>query len=349
MARRFAAASGTKLRRVGRIVNGLVRGVSMIAVRVGVRTSAWTVAGLLIALVLAWPGSAVGKGGFDLSNSELPRRDIKSGGPPKDGIPAVDHPTFLRAADAATWLRDEDRVLGLVFGRHVRAYPIAIMNYHEIVNDQFGEHYLVITYCPLCGTGMAFESEGPAAFGVSGLLYNSDVLLYDRRTESLWSQLLGRAISGPRKGEGLTMIPLQHTTWRDWSSRHPETFVLSRQTGHRRDYSQTPYAGYESSSDIYFRVANRSRRYHPKEWVVGLEINGAFKAYPFSELSAARLPIEDELGGAPIRVHFDADNGRGWVSDAEGAEIASVLAFWFAWYAFHPETEVFEAGPREGP
>ena len=196
---------------------------------------------------------------------------------------------------------------------------------------------------------MAFESEGPAAFGVSGLLYNSDVLLYDRRTESLWSQLLGRAISGPRKGESLTLIPLQHTTWQDWVSRHPSSYVLSPQTGHRRDYSRSPYVGYEQSSDIYFRVANRSRRYHPKEWVLGLEINGAFKAYPFSELSLAELPVQDQLGGERIRVHFDADSQNGWVSDAEDEEIASVRAFWFAWYAFHPETQLFEAGSREVP
>ena len=310
----------------------------MITIRASLRTLSW-----IVALLLAWPGAAATKNGFDLGNSELRRGDIKSGGPAKDGIPAIDHPIFLRAPNA-NWLQEDDRVLGITIGRHVRAYPIRIMDYHEIVNDQFGERYITITYCPLCGTGVAFASDAPAAFGVSGLLYNSDVLLYDRRTDSLWSQLLGRAISGPRKGERLTMIPLQHTTWRDWVSRHPDTFVLSLRTGHPRDYSRSPYAGYESNREIYFKVTNRSRKYHPKEWVVGVELGGEFKAYPFSELSAARVPMRDELGGQSFQVHFDAENDRGWVTDLEGEEIPSVRAFWFAWYAFHPETEIFEAG-----
>jgi hypothetical protein len=304
------------------------------------------IASVVTAAALSWSLPAAGKNGFDLGNSEVPKSEIRSGGPPKDGIPAIDQPAFSRGAETV-WLRDDDRVLGIVYERHVRAYPIRILNHHEIVNEQFGEDYLVITYCPLCGTGMAFVSEGPAAFGVSGLLYNSDVLLYDRRTESLWSQILRRAISGPRKGETLRMVPLQHTTWGDWVSRHPETYVLAPRTGYGRDYSRSPYAGYESSSEILFRVTHRSRAYHPKEWVIGVEIGGAAKAYPFSELSTTTVPFEDELGGEPIRVNFDVAHARGWVTDADGKEIPSVRAFWFAWFAFHPDTEIFEDGSDE--
>jgi hypothetical protein len=284
--------------------------------------------------------------GFDLSGSLVPADEIHLGGPPRDGIPAIDRPRFLEAADAG--LQDTDRVLGLARHGKSRAYPVAIMNWHEVVNDRFGEESVAITYCPLCGTGVAFLDPGRAGesgFGVSGLLYNSDVLLYDRQTESLWSQLLRQAVSGPRKGERLTAVPLAHTSWGAWRAEHPQTRVLSRDTGNRRDYDRDPYAGYGENQDIYFPINASSRRYHPKERVLGLEIDGRFKAYPFAELSfAGRTEIRDRFAGSKLTIRFDPDAESARAYGEDGRELAGVTGFWFAWYAFHPDTEVFRAG-----
>ncbi|MFZ0789299.1 MAG: DUF3179 domain-containing protein, partial [Chromatiaceae bacterium] len=187
----------------------------------------------LLSLTLAASALAAPvKNGFDLVGALVPVSAILPGGPERDGIPAIDRPRFL-PADEAPEVRTGDRVLGLRLDGQARAYPIAILNWHEIVNDRFGDLPVAVTYCPLCGTGMAFRAEAggkPLQFGVSGLLYNSDVLLYDRQSESLWSQIDRRAISGPHKGERLEALPLEHTTWGDWQQRHPDTLVLSRDT-----------------------------------------------------------------------------------------------------------------------
>ncbi len=206
---------------------------------------------------------------------------------------------------------------------------------------------MVVSFCPLCGTGMVFSATvagKSSSFGVSGLLYNSDVLLYDRETESLWSQIMQEAVSGPLIGTRLQHLPASHTTWQDWRQRHPETLVLSTDTGFRRDYNRTPYVGYEQSEQIWFPVANRDDRYHAKELVIGLELNGEHKAYPFVELARHDNQFSDQVGGQSVRVEFDPEHQTGRVVDSSGAEIPTVIAFWFAWVAFHPDTAVFEAG-----
>ncbi|HIP77516.1 MAG TPA: DUF3179 domain-containing protein, partial [Kiloniellaceae bacterium] len=232
---------------------------------------------LLILLALALPArGSPHKNGFDLEDALLPVDEIRQGGPPRDGIPAIDRPRFETPREAA-WLKPHDRVLGIEHGGTTRAYPIRILDWHEIVNDRIGADPVVVSYCPLCGTGVAFRLPGSresGGFGVSGLLYNSDVLLYDRASESLWSQILMQAVSGPRKGERFDPLPLEHTTWQDWRERHPDTRVLSRDTGHRRDYDRGAYGDYAQSKGLYFPVSNLDRRYHPKEWVLGIVIDG---------------------------------------------------------------------------
>ncbi len=283
--------------------------------------------------------------GFDLSETLVPAVEIHHGGPPRDGIPAVDDPKFVPAGDA-TWLADDDRVLGMQLNGIAKAYPIRIMNYHEIVNDRFRDAAVVVSFCPLCGTGMAFSAQvddRTRTFGVSGLLYNSDVLLYDRETESLWSQIMRKAISGKMKGSELSQLPLAHTTWRDWRDRHPRTLVLSTETGYARDYSRTPYEGYESSPQVWFPVANRNTRYHPKELVLGVRVEEKTKVYPFAELSKALPVLVDRFAGNLLKIEFDARNRSGRVLDAQGEEIPSTIAFWFAWIAFYPDSEVYEA------
>lgn len=297
---------------------------------------------LLAAITVA---HAVQKNGFDLEGALVPPDEILQGGPPRDGIPAIDRPQFVKAGDAR-FLKNSDRVLGVTRGGIAKAYPVRILNWHEIVNDAFGVERVVVTFCPLCGTGMAYLSEtnGKAlGFGVSGLLYNSDVLLYDRQTNSLWSQILSQAVSGSLKGARLTSVPLSHTTWADWKTRHPDTLVLSTDTGFVRDYARDPYEGYAQNPAIMFPVKGQSARYHPKELVIGVEVNGKFKAYPFVELSKSRGEASDAVGGKKITVRFDPEHRTGAVYDAGGKEIPSLIAFWFAWYAFHGDTEIFHA------
>jgi hypothetical protein len=305
--------------------------------------------GFLVALtiVLLAAQAFAETNGFDLDNALVPVEEIHPGGPVRDGIPSIDDPKFLAARDA-DFLRGDDDVLGIVVGGVARAYPIRIMNWHEIVNDDIAGERVAVTYCPLCGTGVAFVAESggrPLDFGVSGLLYNSDMLLYDRETESLWSQIRKQAIAGPLVGRRLDVLPLTHTTWSAWLREHPDTQVLSTDTGFRRDYARQPYGGYETERGLYFPVASKSRRYHPKERVLGVEIAGQYKAYPFAELSRTDGEVQDRIAGQPVIIRFDRLNQSARAFDARGNQLAAMTGFWFAWYAFHPGTEVFRA-PR---
>lgn len=302
----------------------------------------------LLVLALSWSTQAQPRtlNGFDVSDASIPPDEIFQGGPPRDGIPSIDNPDYI-SPDEADFLRAGDRVMGVEIEGQAYAYPIGIMNYHEIVNHETSDGQILVTYCPLCGTGMVFDGEVAGrnlTFGVSGLLYNSDLLMYDHQTESLWPQIKGKAVSGPMKGENLELMPSMLTDWEHWFDENPDTLVLSRDTGHRRNYDRSPYGDYERSANIFFPVAERDDRYHPKEWIVGLELNGEARAWPFEELErSGRTVIEDELGGEPLEVHFNPDARTAQVFDAEGEEKASTTAFWFAWYAFHPDTSVYTA------
>ena len=282
--------------------------------------------------------------GFDVANASVPITAIQRGGPPRDGIAAIDRPIFVSAAQAP--LSATDRVLGVAINGIARAYPVRILNWHEVVNDRFGARAVAITYCPLCGTGVAFDAQvggETLRFGVSGLLYNSDVLLFDRASASLWSQLKQTAISGARKGQRLQTIPMSHTSWADWRKRHPATTVLSEDTGFARDYGRDPYAGYDKVQKLMFDVEHRDDRLPLKEWVLGVQVGPVFKAYPFSTLELrvnAQGMLRDTVAGQKLRIRYDARHQTAQVFDAHGRPWPSTMAFWFAWFAFHPDTEV---------
>lgn len=288
--------------------------------------------------------------GFDLDDASVPPDQIRRGGVPRDGIPSIDNPKFI-AADDAEFLRNKDRILGVFRNGFAKAYPIKILDYHEIVNDQFGDEAIVVSYCPLCYTGMVFSASAADfnfTFGVSGLLYNSDVLLYDRQSGSLWSQILSRAITGPLKGVKLTPLPASHTTWLDWSTRYPETLVLSRDTGFRRDYRRSPYLDYARSGQLMFPVENTSKEYRNKELVLGITVDGDTKAYPFEELEKnMQERFDDSIGSKTVTIEWNESEDFARILDDNGQEIPSVIAYWFAWYAFHPDTEIFRASDPE--
>ncbi|MFN8006800.1 MAG: DUF3179 domain-containing protein [Terriglobia bacterium] len=225
---------------------------------------------------------------FDITKRSIPREAILDGGPPKDGIPALDHPRFVTAKEAAAFLKDKDRVIGVYRNGEAKAYPLKVMIWHELVNDEIGGKPSTISYCPLNGAGVVYDplvSDRQFTFGVTGKLYNSTVVLYDRQTQSLWSQVTKEAIAGPSTGIKLEMIPSLTTTWKHWKTLQPETQVLSLNTGFRRDYDQNPYQTYYASDELMFPVPKYIKnKLRNKERVIGLELNGVSKAYPFSRL-----------------------------------------------------------------
>lgn len=306
---------------------------------------------MLTTSLIISPACAKEKNGFDTTQALIPENQIFSGGPDKDGIPAIDKPVFIKAREA-DFLKANDRILGIEIDGISKAYPIRILNWHEIVNDKITNTSYTVTYCPLCGTGMAFNSSikgETLSFGVSGLLYNSDVLLYDRQSESLWSQILAKAVTGKHKGTELVMLPLHHTTWFDWKRHHPSTSVLSTDTGYWRNYNKDPYGDYKNTTRLIFPVFNKSpARLHPKENVLGLAIGNTYKAYPFIELNKqGSKHLSDSVNNTQISVHWNQEQQSGYITDDKGKVIPIIQSYWFAWYAFHPETEVFEAAKKE--
>jgi uncharacterized protein DUF3179 len=291
------------------------------------------------------------KNGFDLGNSLVPADEILAGGPPRDGIPSIDNPAFEPADSSLPWQKG-DLLMTLDQGQKHYAYPVGILNWHEIVNHKSLETPVLITFCPLCGTGLAFDpvvGGRHLTFGVSGLLYNSDLLMYDHQTESLWSQIEGRAISGPLAGTELAPVPVRHELWQTWRNRGGgDGLVLSTDTGYRRNYRQSPYGDYDHSERLYFPVSRTSREYHPKTWVLGWTHNGESKAWPFPELADQLADhkdqvLRDEIGGKKVSIHYDPEAPSAELRDESGQLLPGTRAFWFAWYTFHPETLIFRA------
>ena len=181
-------------------------------------------------------------------------------------------------------------------------------------------------------------------FGVSGLLYNSDVLFDDRNTGSLWSQILSQSVSGPMKSVKLKQLPAFRTTWANWLAKYPDTEVISLDGRSTRDYNRNPYVGYEKSKRLYFPVNQNSKSpLRPKETVPGVSVADTHKAYPPSVLTEqGSSSFEDKLGNQVFRMVYDVKSASAHVLDEQGSDYASTTAFWFAWYTFHPQTELFE-------
>lgn len=225
-------------------------------------------------------------------------RNVVHGGPPKDGIPPIDRPKVTSPGEADRFLHPEDVVFGLDYKGAVRAYPQIIMVWHEIVNEEIVGEKLSVTYCPLTGSAIAYKGRSkvdgkPLTFGTSGNLVNSNLLMYDRQTDSRWPQILGVAITGPNKGQELEAIPLVWTTWERWKRRYPNTLVLSKETGYVRSYGYDPYGSYTSNRPNYytsggpfFPVIARNNRFPEKKVVVGVKANHSVKALPKAEASA---------------------------------------------------------------
>ena len=298
---------------------------------------------ITMCLCLVSGAQAQTKNGFDLSGLTLDLKEVLSGGPPRDGIPSIDQPKFI-PQDQVDFLRDDDVVIGLARGDTARAYPTRILVWHEIVNDTIGKQAVAVTYCPLCGTAMVFDRtiDGmERTFGVSGLLYRSDVLMYDRQTESLWSQLAMKAVSGPSVGKALPWLPIEHMTFKAWREKYPEGQVLSTDTGAQRNYQANAYAAYFASDKTMFPVPHTRSELSIKTPVLGVVIDGKAKAYALSDLSTVKT-IKDTVADKPITIHYDEEKQFPLVTNAAGAPVPSVTVFWFAWQAFYPQTGLWK-------
>jgi hypothetical protein len=298
---------------------------------------------LAIALVATEPASAddASLNGFDLEGALLPREAIRAGGPPRDGIESVDEPEFV-AVGEAKWVVESNPVLGVVVGEEAHVYPVHLIEPHQIVNDEINGVPVVVTYDPLAAVPRAFrrEVEGRTlSFGVSGLVYNSNFLLYDRETESLWLQFTGEAIAGPMAGKKLERIPIRQELMGTWLVRHPLSRVLARPRPTKIDYRYSRYSRYMVQDKIVFPVRAQDDRFHAKELVLGVVVGGRARAYLGSLLTKAGGKVEDELGGKKIRLVYSTDDGVFSYDVEEGVDVTE--AYWFAWKAFHPDTEIW--------
>ena len=314
---------------------------------------------------------------------EIRLEEIVWGGVRKDGIPALVNPIHLPAADA-TYLGNDELVFGVAIAGDARAYPLRILNWHEMFNDVVGGVPVALAYCTLCGSGILFETtvEGrpePFVFGSSGFLYRSNKLMYDRETNSLWNQFLGRPVVGPLTGSGieLKIRPVVITNWRDWRSRHPGTKVLSLETGYARDYSPgRPYGAYFASPDLMFPALIADQRLQPKDFVFALRSGEDEKAWPVSAFEGGRV-INDRLGDLAVVLIGDAatrtvrayragertfaaaegglngvvSEGATWRVEEEAlvgedgerlVRLPGHIAYWFAWSGFRAEAPLYE-------
>lgn len=241
----------------------------------------------------------------DFSRSTIELKEIVSGGPPKDGIPALDNPEFVAFRIADSWLNDQEPVIVVEIQDHVRAYPLQIMIFHEIVNDELNGHPISVTFCPLCNASIVFDRrlDGQILdFGTTGKLRKSDLVMYDRQTESWWQQFTGIGIVGHYAGKELKQIPSAIVSYSAFKKQYPDSLILSRDTGFSRPYGNNPYRGYDSIDDKPFLFFDTlDPRLPPMERVIGIIINRKSKIYPFSLLERSPV-INDTFQGKSIAV-----------------------------------------------
>jgi len=240
----------------------------------------------------------------DFSNAIVDLDEIQSGGPPRDGIPALDKPRFI-AAERADWLHPDEPVIVVSVGDDWRAYPLQIMIWHEIVNDEVGGKPLSITFCPLCNATLVFEREFDGKvldFGTTGRLRMSDLVMYDRQTETWWQQFTGQGLIGEYAGRHLTEYPATITSFGQFQAAHPEGRVLSRRTGHNRPYGDNPYRGYDRIDQSPFMFDGRvDSRLPPMERVLAVRLGETPRLYPFGEFRDPAV-VNETVDGVPVVV-----------------------------------------------
>lgn len=241
----------------------------------------------------------------DTSKRSIDLSELISGGPPKDGIPAINDPGFVSSEESDSWIDPAEPVISFELNGMARAYPLQVMIWHEIVNDNFGETPVLVTFCPLCYSAIVFDRriDGEThQFGVSGFLRHSDMIMFDRKTESLWQQFTGEAIVGEYTGKQLEILPSQIISYQQFKEAHPEGEILSKDTGVDRPYGRNPYSGYDDVNNTPFLAGDiDDDRLKPLQKVIGVRAGDQQKAYPYSITQSEKI-INDEIAGEPIVV-----------------------------------------------
>jgi hypothetical protein len=270
------------------------------------------------------PGFSAEGWNTNFCKHSVPFDEIVSGGPPRDGIPPIDEPKFVSIAEADRWMSAKEPVIDVHLGGEARAYPLQIMMWHEIVNDTIGDTPVAVTFCPLCYASLTFvrpEVDGQLlTFGVSGNLRKSDLVMWDRQTESWWQQFTGEAIVGRLTGKTLTPVPSNLIAWETFKQKHGDgARVLSRETGYERPYGQNPYVGYDDMDQHPYMLDGQvGDRLPPMARLVGVEVAHEGRAYPYEVLEQQRV-VNDTLGGRQLVVFWSP----GVVSAVDTAEIAA--------------------------
>jgi hypothetical protein len=270
----------------------------------------------------------------EFSRHTIPYDEVVSGGPPKDGIPAIDRPQFVSIQEADAWLEPREPVVLVEIGDEARAYPIQILMWHEIVNDTLGGVPIAVTFCPLCNTAIAFErnvGDGQeTTFGTTGRLRYSNLIMYDRLTETWWQQATGEGLAGKHAGEALKAVPAIIVAWERFQAVHPEGDVLSRQTGYTRSYGVNPYAGYDDvdESPFLFRGPPTPGQLPAMARVLTVDRGEEAVAYPFAELAQERV-VNDTIAGLPVVVFWQAGTASALDSGviAEGRDVGTASAY----------------------
>ncbi len=295
----------------------------------------------------------------DFTRHTVPLDEFMGGGPPRDGIPPIDEPTFDTVAQAGEYLAPSEPVVEVVAGGEVRGYPLRVLIWHEIVNDTIGEVPVSVTFCPLCYTAIAFDrrfGDQVLDFGTTGNLRNSDLVMWDRQTETWWQQFSGEGVIGQHAGELLTHVPAAIAAFEDFAARNPDAMVLSQDTGVNRPYGENPYVGYDTIDQRpFFPVENLDDdRLPPKQRVVLIDRAGDTVAVPFDALESAGT-IAVDVAGEALTVEFVAGvrsalnypnikdsekRGAARVTDVTGELVPFDTPFWFAVAAFRPDARI---------
>ena len=268
----------------------------------------------------------------DFSRHSVPFDEVLSGGVPRDGIPPIDKPEFVTVADADGWLAKQEPVIALEINGDARAYPLQVMIWHELVNDEVGGMPVTVSFCPLCNSVLIFDRKLDGVvydFGVSGNLRNSDLIMWDRQTESWWQQLTGNAIIGQLAGKKLRILPSSIIAWSDFKAAHPQGKVLSKKTGYYRRYGDNPYVGYDRADTPPFLFDGKlDDRLQPKERVLAVTIGEVSAAFPFEVLRSERV-VSYTLNGQEMVILFKpgARSALGAQSIADAADVGATGVF----------------------
>ena len=272
------------------------------------------------------------------SNSSISLDSIIGGGPPKDGIPSIDKPKFTNIENASTSIGGETFGILIEGETTTRFYPYNILVWHEIVNDEIDGVPLAVTFCPLCGSAIAYErtiSGEVLEFGVSGKLFESNLLMYDRKTESLWSQSRGEAVVGDMLGEKLVLYPAQMVQFKEVKEQFPRAEILSDETGHFRDYQTNPYGNYNENEDMYFPVSVNDSRFPLKEIMYIVPFKERSVAFPINQLNELR-EASIEVEGETLKIRVLSGQYLATQAGSEN-ELPGYFEMWFSWAQHHQE------------